>query len=120
MLYPVPKPPKRVKVRKPLRARRVPKAFAKHRVPTFHKWVATFECLLIAKHICGGRVEACHVRSRGAGGDDVGNEIPLCKLAHQQWHLWGRLTWQKRYDVDAQVAAALLGRKYLKEVAPCP
>lgn len=115
---PCPKPPKRVRAPKLKKVARVPKAFSKHRAPAYHAWIGTFACLLAGRAPCQGRVEAHHIFGRKA--DDVGTELPLCELHHMQWHTWGRLTWQKRYEVDAQAAAALLGRKYLKEVAPCP
>lgn len=63
---------------------------------------------------CGaGIVDAHHIKTRGAGGDDVRtNVMPLCRLHHQEWHRRGAgymvakyptiLAWLRtmgRYDV---------------------
>lgn len=52
--------------------------------------------------------EACHVRSRGAGGDDPSNLLPMCHWHHidvQHLRGWGAL-WAAHPDPDAALAHA--------------
>jgi hypothetical protein len=49
---------------------------------------------------------AAHVKSRGAGGPDRGNILPLCRAHHQEQHAIGIRSFEARYHVDlAQIAA---------------
>jgi hypothetical protein len=69
--------------------------FAHRRDPIYATWVRTQRCLVysasrcIILGLCEGPVEADHVRTRGAGGDDRGNLIPLCRGHHAQRHRMG-------------------------------
>ena len=68
-------------------------------------------------HRCGGSVQAHHVKTRGARGSDK-TAIPLCAVAHRQWHEWGRQTFQRRYGLDAWALVATLRERYVpREVA---
>jgi hypothetical protein len=65
--------------------------------PSHCRWVRGFEYCVAGKrgvgplgtgigtHECEGRMEAHHVRSRGAGGGDE-QVVPLCALAHKNLH----------------------------------
>ena len=57
---------------------------------------------------CMGDVVAHHVKSKGAGGKDRGNCIPLCALHHREWHDKGRISWQMKYNIDAPKEAKFL------------
>ena len=46
------------------------------------------------------RVHPHHVRTRGAGGKDVGNVVPLCGDHHGGLHAVGRGTFEKLHGVD--------------------
>lgn len=125
---PWPKPKRKVKVRKVWKSVRaffgVPakpsKMFAKRRVPGYKQWIVTFECIIAGKHVCRGRVICCHVKSRGSGGDDIGNCYPGCEAAHDEQGLTGIVTFQRKYDTDLRIAAIQLGRMYQRDIAPCP
>ena len=53
---------------------------------------------LIRSH-CRGKVEASHIKSVGARGDDCeSNVIPLCRKHHDEWH-HGQETMGKKYAV---------------------
>lgn len=118
----VPKPPKTVKVRKHLKARREPKAFQHRRVPAYREWIQGYACLLRgrdSKIRCPLGVfgsECAHVKSRGAGGDDIGNCVPLCPDHHQEQHRIGIQSFQKRHGIDLYFIAADLGRIYQARV----
>jgi hypothetical protein len=56
------------------------------------------------------RIDAAHVRSRGAGGRDAGNVIPLCRRHHAEQHRRGVLTWQYERRVDMRAEAERVAR----------
>jgi hypothetical protein len=74
-----------------------PKDDAPIKCPGHMKWVRGHECSVAGKgvfgplgtfvgfHECEGRMEAHHVKSRGAGGGDE-QVVPLCSLAHKNIH----------------------------------
>ncbi len=50
------------------------------------EWIRTLKCLVCKD----ARVDAAHVKSRGAGGGDVpGNVMPLCRYHHSIQHRVG-------------------------------
>ena len=86
------------------------------RDPRFLKWVRlTQDCL-----ICGGMAEPAHIKSRGAGGKDLGNVLALCRKHHDEQHHQGIETWTARYGLDLQEAADALATKYLKTLRIAP
>ena len=118
-MVPCPKPAKRVKVRKRLQARREPKAFQHRRIPEYQEWIRGFACIagdrdgiLRACALGSAVIECAHVKSRGAGGDDIGNCVPLCHYHHQQQHTIGIRSFQQRHGLDLYAIAADLGRIY--------
>lgn len=118
MLHPVPKPQKRVKIKKRLKARREPKAFQHRRVPDYQEFIRSYACLFNRRGAfpCRGLgilgSECAHVKSRDAGGDDIGNCVPLCHAHHEEQHRIGIRSFQQRYGVDLYAIAADLGRIY--------
>ena len=60
-------------------------------------------------------VEACHVRSRGAGGDDHGNLVPLASFLHREQHAIGIRSFSAKYGLDLQADAARLWARYTEE-----
>jgi len=84
----------------PTRRTRKPKRFAVHRNAEYRHWIASLPCILADRHRCHGPVECCHVKTRGAGGDDVGNCFPGCRWVHQKQHLKGIKTFQALYSLD--------------------
>ena len=41
---------------------------------------------LVNDEMCMGWMEACHVKTRGAGGGLFGNIVPLCTVHHKIQH----------------------------------
>lgn len=82
--------------------------FPKRRCPDYVAWIATLPCLL-GNQACFGSVVAAHVKTRGAGGDDVGNALPLCRDHHDEQHRIGIQTFQARYGLDLAAEAKRLG-----------
>ena len=61
---------------------------------------------LIRDDDCVGRTQIHHVKSRGAGGKDPENIVPLCAYHHRVGHQNGWKTFAKRYDIDLTSEAA--------------
>ena len=53
---------------------------------------------------CSGRIEAAHVRSRGAGGNRR-HLIPLCLAHHREQHDHGIKTFADKYSLDLHAEA---------------
>lgn len=87
-----------------------PKRFAVRRVPEYAAWIRNGWCILGGA--CEGFTEAAHVRSRGAGGDDVGNLVRLCKKHHAEQHTLGIRSFQRKYCIDMKLAAETLALQW--------
>lgn len=77
------------------------KRFKHRRNKDYTDWIRTMPCV-----ICGGWAEVAHVKSRGAGGNDLGNCVPLCRKHHQQQHDMGIKSFQAQWNVDLHDHAA--------------
>lgn len=106
----------RLKAGKPLKARGKSKRFARRRDPAYARWVRSGLCL-IGDQCFGVGVDACHVKTRGAGGDDRGNLVPLCREHHREQHQIGIQTFQRKYGVDLAAHAHHLATVYAKREA---
>ena len=67
-------------------------------------------CRTLDCSACGawGPSDPAHVRSRGAGGKDRGNVIPLCRVCHMQQHAWGWPVFAERTGIDPDEIACRL------------
>jgi hypothetical protein len=54
-----------------------------------------------------------HVKTRGAGGDDVGNVIPLAHHLHEECHRIGILSFQRKRNVCLYSRARKYGQRWL-------
>jgi co-chaperonin GroES (HSP10) len=97
--------------RSPLR-RKGKSRFPKRRDPAYLAWIRLQPCC-----ICGQDAEPHHVVSQGAGGDDVGNVLPLCRHHHQDFHNWGIWGFEARWKVDCKAMAIEYAVLYATE---CP
>ncbi len=94
-----------------------------HRFPKnvdepFKEWMrANFRCL-IAGHdpkIACPLVEpaqVAHIKSRGAGGKDVGETVPLCAHHHLEQHRIGVKSFAEKYGLDLKAAARWYAEQY--------
>lgn len=111
-----------------LRARKAGSLFPKRRDDTDGKyaaWIRTQPCIIRDReartetwplvHRCLGETQACHVRSRGAAGFDLGNLYPGCLIAHHQQHLIGLRSFQARWGIDLKTEAERLYQQYVQE-----
>jgi hypothetical protein len=61
--------------------------------------------------------QCAHVKSRGAGGDDMDNCVPLCAYHHDRQHTMGIKSFQRQYGINLAFIAKDLGRIYRARVA---
>ena len=70
------------------------------------RWLRGIGCIL-----CGhlnGSIHIHHVKTRGSGGEDKLNVVPLCAIHHAEIHTIGRNTFDKKYGVSLSDCAAML------------
>lgn len=132
-MTPAPKPTPRLKTpKKPLRrsgkirVRRRSKRFARRREPACAQWIRRLPCVICRRlssdpHLIftaaygsymGGPSDAAHVKTRGSGGDDIGNLIPLCRRHHQEQHRIGVRSFEDRHLVDLTYEARSFAALY--------
>lgn len=85
-------------------------------------WIRTLPCFVctgVQQHFGGDErwrqvhpTEAAHVKSRGAGGADVGNTVPLCTAHHQNQHLKGMQSFCHTFGIDLKAEAEKLAAEY--------
>lgn len=89
-LHPVPKPRRRIE-------------------RGFRAWLRTQRCCVPGcRSSVAIRVHAAHVRSRGAGGADPNNLVPLCALHHAEQHTIGT----KAFEARARINLTRDAKKY--------
>ena len=67
-------------------------------IPATDTWMPNFSL--------GAVMHVCHVRSRGAGGTDRANLVPMCATHHAEQHIMGIRTFEKRHSVNLKQMAA--------------
>ena len=84
---------------------------ARIKCPAHLRYVRGFECVAgpLGKYGCQGRIEAHHVRTRGAGGGDE-QVVPLCSLHHAQLDSpgWSSKKFEAVYAIDMKAIAERL------------
>lgn len=84
---------------------RNPERLAKRRAIEFGPQAE--RCRYLRCCACGskGQSDPAHLRSRGAGGRDRGNVVPLCRPCHDAQHTEGIRTFQRRRGLDLVAVA---------------
>ncbi len=78
----------------------------------YHSWIATLPCL-INDDACWGKVSGHHVETVGEGGEDFGNETPLCTFHHIcQLHAKGQPWFERHYKRDLASIAEVISHQY--------
>src|SRR5438132_5124150 len=102
------------------------KRFAARRDPACQAWIRAQPCRVnqrmivdwrqgkFGDHTCWGPVQVCHVKSRGAGGSDHRNVVPLCAGAHDEQGR-GIKSFERHWGLDLKAEAARLYQLYLAE-----
>ena len=84
--------------------------FPHRRSREYVAWIRTLPCLV--PNCTAYPSECAHVHSRGAGGDDIGNTVPLCTGHHAEQHSTGIVTFSDRYHLNLTYRAAKLATLY--------
>lgn len=110
VVTPVPKP----------KVRKQKKRFAAKRDPQYCAWIREQDCLVTRRDPDGtypaySPIQVCHVTSRGAGGHDRGNVVPLCLWHHAKQHSMGTKSFERVYGVDLKAHALALEYRYRAE-----
>lgn len=94
--------------------------FPKRRQPAFMAWFGEqkFPCVAAASPVqqmgkCAGVVERAHLKSRGAGGEDVGNVIPACGHHHRMLHRIGQRMFEFQIERKLKPIARKIGSAFL-------
>lgn len=102
-------------------------AFPKNVDEAYREWIRAQPCILAGRgrvlesggtwvralgHFCFAAVRACHVKSRGAGGKDMGNLYPACDAAHDEQHSIGIPAFEKCWNMNLKEIAAKLEAEY--------
>jgi hypothetical protein len=69
------------------------------------------------EHRCFGKVQACHLKSRGSGGKDAGNLWPGCAGAHEEQHRIGTRRFEERWSEDLAAVCEHVEYRFLQTVA---
>ena len=78
----------------------------------YRNYIRGLQCL-VANNKCAFGTDPHHVRSRGAGGMDESNLVPLCRIHHTECHAIGRLTFEDKYKLgDLQMRAEQIWEDY--------
>lgn len=82
----------------------------------YTKYINMLPCSLFETHgyECQGDTVGHHIRSRGAGGKEKGNLVPMCYNHHAIVHSMGKLTFQYNYQVNLKLLAQELHEVFLK------
>ena len=84
----------------------------------FLNWITTFRCVA-----CGSpgqihedatyRTAPAHIKSRGSGGEDIGNVVPLCYRCHTQQHTQGWATFKKACNLNPRAIAEKFAQEWI-------
>lgn len=138
MIHPVPKPKAKPKAQgvslkrgKPLKqktrmkqrnAKRKGHMFPKNVDEPYRAWIRSLPCFVWTG--CVGRkwgwTEAAHVKTRGSGGTDRNNLVPLCHAHHAEQHAVGIRQFEQRHGLSLRTVARQLTEVYEAEKFPCP
>jgi len=77
-------------------------------------WKSGYAWQICHGHTCVGRIQSCHVTSRGAGGADFANLYPGCAAAHHEQHAIGIKAFSARWGVDLKKIAEQLYHDFLQ------
>jgi hypothetical protein len=77
----------------------------------YRGWIRGLPCRIVSP-ACGGPTHPHHVKTRGAGGVDRQNLVPLCAWHHDLLHQIGRKTFAKRFGVDLAADAVAFDAIY--------
>lgn len=102
---------------KPIKRKGKPR-FKAGRNEAFRGWVRRHPCAIDVDFLCMVSASECaHVRTRGSGGQDLGNCVPLCSKHHAEQHRIGIKSFEAKYGVNLVAIASSLAAQYTGNAA---
>ena len=80
---------------------------------TYKEWIQKQRCCV--SYRCTGDICAHHLKTRGAGGKDEKNLLPLCVKHHTEIHQIGKITFSGKYNLDLETVCRLYWRHYSED-----
>lgn len=87
----------------------------------FKQFTRGYRCLIEGKagHVCGGKIQFCHVRKGNDGGMGVKpsdcHGVPICAMGHvPDQHQHGEAAFERAYGVDLNAEADGIWNAWLK------
>lgn len=77
---------------------------------SFKDWIKKQPCIVGLS--CMGRIHCHHIKTRGAGGKDESNLLPLCAKHHYELHKIGKDTFAKKYNLNYEYLKRVFFRLY--------
>lgn len=75
--------------------------------------MGTVHTCLVMNADCWGPISGHHVKAVGSGGQDYGNEVPLCEFHHlHELPNMGQKAFEEKHGVDLESTAAHLVKYY--------
>lgn len=102
---------------KPIRARKADperRRFAKHRCKPFTDSLKGLPCCVSGESVWRyAIVDPAHIKTRGSGGDDLYNTLPLVRHLHEEQHRIGWPRFEKKYGIDRVALAHAYTERWL-------
>lgn len=76
--------------------------------PAFLAFVRELPCLACKRN----GADPHHIKSRGAGGDDSGNVVPLCRTHHTMVHTYGMKAFESKFRINMKAFAGEIWKIY--------
>ncbi len=87
----------------------------------FYEYISKQNCLLYDEYgyECRGKTHSHHIVSRGAGGKEINNLIPLCASHHvmgaNSIHFLGKKTFEKKYKINLKEEGVKYFDQYMRK-----
>lgn len=86
-----------------------------YRSASYMQYVRGFECAILGKHDCLGRIESHHVRQGTDGGAAQKPSdwwcVPLCSGAHEELHRIGQAAFDAKYKIKCKEVAQAIWQR---------
>lgn len=96
--------------------RPAPKPPARIWLPRYREWIRKYPCPVCIRQGTlysfidpfYRTIDPHHIKTRGSGGDDPANIVPLCRRHHDELHRMGTPAFELAFDLNLRVYALLL------------
>ena len=85
--------------------------FPHRRCPEYIEWLKDQRCCITHRY----GVDPAHVKTRGSGGDDLYNCVPMVHSLHDELGRIGIKTFQRKYAIDLSAVASHFTERFFSE-----